>query len=290
MWPLKMITKLLLARTPLPRSVLRQWGVFRHGDMDSLSYAAKVFDSHIARAYPQGTPAGLTFLELGPGDSLLSMVLAKGLGAEQIWLVDHGDFAARDLTLYQHSAQIWRAEGRGVPDLSKTDTWDDLLTQCRATYVTHGLESLKKIPDSSVDFIYSHAVLEHIWRDDFAPLMREVRRILKPGGAASHVVDYQDHLDHALNHLRFPARVWESQAFRTSGFYTNRLLYQDMVAIFTESGFDTQTTAHETWSSLPTPRRSLSAPYQTRSDAELKTKSATFILRPGAGIKKERAA
>lgn len=41
----------------------------------------------------------------------------------------------------------------------------------------------------------------------------------------------------ALNHLRVLERLWESRLMAESGFYTQRLRYSEMLALFNEAGF-----------------------------------------------------
>jgi SAM-dependent methyltransferase len=40
-------------------------------------------------------------------------------------------------------------------------------------------------PDDTFDFVYSNSVLEHV--DDLHPVLAEMRRVLKPGGASLHL-------------------------------------------------------------------------------------------------------
>lgn len=104
--------------------------------------------------------------------------------------------------------------GLPAPDLEAAQNLDDVLEVCGAVYGTKGLASLKELPDRSVDPVWSRAVLEHIRRAKFAETMRELRRILKPGGVCSHGIDLQDHLAGALNNLRFPERIWDRNSSR----------------------------------------------------------------------------
>lgn len=280
MWRLKILTKLMLARLPVPYAVWKRVGIFRHGAMDRAAYALGVFEKHEKRSFPKGLPAGFTFLELGPGDSLLSMLIAAGKGASRIWLIDHAVFAETNPEFYRTQASRLRERGVAVPDISGTKTLADILTICRAEYLTDGVRSLQTLPAGSIDFLYSQAVLEHIYRDEFPALAAEMRRVLKPSGVASHTIDFQDHMAHALNHLRFPPAVWESRLFRTSGFYTNRLLRRDIAHIFQSSGFEIKESALEQWPHLPTPRAALHAAYRDVPEPELLIKGIGMVLNP----------
>jgi hypothetical protein len=71
---------------------------------------------------------------------------------------------------------------------------DALLDLCHARYATDGLEALRRIPTASVDFVWSHAVLQHVKHQDFYDTMVELRRILRDDRACSHVIDFSDML------------------------------------------------------------------------------------------------
>ena len=131
---------------------------------------------------------------------------------------------------------------------------EEMLKQCGAQYLTNGLSSIRTIPSKTVDFIWSQAVLEHVWKREFTEMATEWHRILKPSGFASHEVDLVDHLNHALNNLRFSEAVWESKLFRTSGFYTNRIRFSQMLRIFEQCRFAVRIKAKICWQQMPTPR------------------------------------
>lgn len=159
-WWLKIAAKLVLARLPLPASFWRQVKLFRHGAMDDPAYALRIFRHHFARA-GQLQP-GWTCLELGPGDSLLTALIAKAHGAGRVWLVDAGNFASTETEGFVRLAGILKAQGLPVPVITPNTTVPEILELCQASYLTHGLESLKLIPRQGVDFAFSNAVLEHV--------------------------------------------------------------------------------------------------------------------------------
>jgi SAM-dependent methyltransferase len=270
MWAIKILAKLLLSRLHFPYSFWRRLGLFRHGRMDAADYASRVFAEHARNAYPEGLPQRATILELGVGDSLASALVAYGYKARQVYLADVGAFARTDPQLYKSLADSLAHSGFDVPDISEASTLEEILRRCNATYLTHGLASLRDIPDNSVDFVFSQAVLEHIRKEEFAATLLELRRILRPTGRASHVIDFKDHLDQGLNHLRFPERVWESRMMARSGFYTNRIQAPSMLKIFEHCGFENLRVHKEwRWPALPTPRAALDRSFRQMSDADL---------------------
>ena len=68
--------------------------------------------------------------------------------------------------------------------------------------------------DGSVDFLFSQAVFEYIPRATSIVLMREFRRVVRPGAVTSHYINLSDqyqNFDHTLsqlNFLRYSARQW----------------------------------------------------------------------------------
>ena len=68
--------------------------------------------------------------------------------------------------------------------------------------------SLAAVADASVDLVLSSSVLEHV--RDLRGLLAEVGRVLRPGGAMLHLVDYRDHFfKYPFHFLQFSETVWE---------------------------------------------------------------------------------
>jgi hypothetical protein len=154
-----------------------------------------------------------------------------------------------------------------------------MLSDCRALYMTSGLESLTEIATESVDWQWSHAVLEHIRRSEFTSTVQQLRRSLRTGGVSSHRIDFQDHLGGALNSLRFAPSIWESSAFRNGGFYTNRLRYSEVVDVFISNGFRLEGSERSQWPELPTKRDKLHASFRDVPDGELRIRWADLVFR-----------
>jgi SAM-dependent methyltransferase len=266
-WWGKIAAKLALTHLPISSSTWQRIGLFRHGDMDDTAYARGIFDAHRRNAGISDLRDRVV-LELGPGNSVATAVLAATYGARAI-LVDAGDFASRDLDFYRQLASELHSEGLSAPDLADVATLEELLGACGATYITDGLRGLQRLPDSSVDLVFSQAVLEHVRRHEFESTQREIRRILRPSGLASHRVDLKDHLGGGLNNLRFSPKVWESETFVAAGFYTNRLSFSEMLAVF-RATFPVVSVQDVTrWDGRPIRRRQLHATFRGRSDDDL---------------------
>lgn len=267
-WWAKIGAKIVLARTQLDYRRWQKWGLFVHGAMDRPAYAVRVVRAHLARV-GWTTCEDKVLLELGPGDSLGSAVIARTLGARRTYLVDAGRFATTDLGAYVELQRYLEREGFRPPDVASCGSFEDMLTLCGAEYITDGLPGLRRLPAASVDLVFSQAVLEHVRLVEFDETQREVRRVLRPDGVASHQVDLKDHLGGALNSLRFTLETWESRLMSESGFYTNRLRYSEILTSMRKAGLAPTVTDVQRWQTLPTPRSKLASHFQAMSDSEL---------------------
>jgi len=190
-WWAKIIAKIALSHLPINYNSWKNISLFAHGSMEQPDYALKVFLRHFNQVEPS---AGFVSLELGPGDSLFSALITMAFGGRSSYLVDIGDFAVRDLGPYRAMADLLSQNGLDAPDIFAMNSLDEILQYCNSNYMTNGLLSLRKISDHSVDFVWSHAVLEHIKLENFMKTMLELRRIGHPDGACSCRVDLRDHL------------------------------------------------------------------------------------------------
>ena len=139
-WWFKVITKLILARLPIPYRVWKRLGIFEHGRMEKAAYAMNVFLKHFSAAAP--LPAFVA-LELGPGDSLLSVPIAYAHGAAFTYLVDVGEFASPwEAESYQELSVLLAQHGLALPP-SIPASRGELLTNCSGTYLVNGLDSLR---------------------------------------------------------------------------------------------------------------------------------------------------
>lgn len=279
-WYAKIAAKLALSRLPVGYCVWSKLNLFVHGAMNRPDYAYGVFRQHFERSHFSRKEVGFVALEVGPGDSLLSAIVAAAHGASRCYLVDAGAFATEDLTAYRDMVGYLRLRNLPVPVMDKVSDLAGVLESCNAVYGTRGLRSLRDIPSESVDFIWSQAVLEHIRRHEFLDTMKELRRVLRPDGVCSHRVDLKDHLGGALNNMRFPARLWESDWVARSGFYTNRLRYSEMIKLFRQAGFSVEVLATGRWQDVPTPHSFMAKEFHDLSEEDLLVKDFDVLLRP----------
>jgi SAM-dependent methyltransferase len=279
-----MAVKLLLSRLPVDYGVWRRLNLFRHGRMDVPAYSLGVFRQHYQRFLDEGGKQdGYAVLELGPGDSLNTALIARAHGARTIFLVDATSAAHDDIDLYRSLADYLKQQtGYDIPP-EGLESVASLIAACEARYLTHGLASLREIPENSIDFVFSQAVLEHVRRSEFDAHLRELHRILKPDAIMSHRVDFKDHLGGGLNNLRFSHRLWESPLFVRSGFYTNRLRASEVLDVMQSNGFACKIIKQDTWPGIPIRRERIARELQSLSDDDLKISGMDIVCRAVAG-------
>lgn len=96
--------------------------------------------------------------------------------------------------------------------------------------------------DNALDACISTNTLEHIPRESLVQIFTELKRIIRPGGLISAVIDYSDHYAHTdknisrLNFLRFSDK--EFSKYNHKVHYQNRLRHYDYEEMFAELGFE----------------------------------------------------
>ena len=287
-WWLIIGAKIVLSRIPLPYSFWKRLHLFEHGDMNLPDRALENFLMHARAAgvldenssLPQLKVSGdFKVLELGPGDSLFTIMIAKALGASHTWLVDAGSFATTDMARYDQMLDFLRERGFLLPFKNNPGTLVDMLSECDGEYLTAGIPSLAYLPSETVDFCFTNSVLSVIPKSDFAKMVDELLRILKPNGVCVHRVDLRDLLDGGLNNLRFSDARWEGALFSKSGFYTNRIRFREMVGIFEQAGFKCTLLRVTRWEQLPTPRVKMDPAFRQLSDDDLLVRSFDILLK-----------
>ncbi len=278
-WQLKIAAKIVLARLPFPYHFWGKIGLFKQGGMDRPEYALRIFRRHFDAASLVGKADGFVGLELGPGDSLSSALIAKTFGASKTFLVDVECCASTDLGVYRRMESHLRQLGMYPPSLDHCRTMDDVVETCGTQYMTEGLTSLRKIPSASVDFVWSNAVLPYVRRNQFVSTLRELRRIQRSDGVASHSVPIKDIIGGKLNDLRFSEGIWESALMANSRFYTNRLRYQELLRLFREAGFEPEVVRKTEWEALPTPRPKMAEQFASLCEEDLRISDFDVLLR-----------
>lgn len=276
-WWVKICAKIILSRLPFDYFLWKKLGLFRHGKMDQMDYAIGVFNTHCDRAGLKDDLKDRVVLELGPGDSIATAVIAASHGASAI-LVDTGRYCSKNINFYKLLAEKLYKSGLNPPDISNAQCIDEVLEICRASYLTFGLSSLRTVPQNSVDLFFSQSVLEHVREHEFFQTMVECKRVLKVDGIASHHIDLKDHLGGGLNNLRFSKNVWESDFFAHSGFYTNRIRFSKINALMRKAGLKIKTSNVDCWDVIPISRSKLAAEFAEETDNDLLVKGFDVVL------------
>jgi hypothetical protein len=279
-WWIKILGQVLVSSFPSSYKFWHRLGVLEHGRMQDPAYAFGVFNKHFNRVQFGRRSTGWIGLELGPGDSLFSALIARAFLATSCYLADAGDFAEKDLAKYKGMALFLQQKGLPAPKLNHITSFEDVLKTSHATYVTGGLASLRAIPTASVDYIWSHVVLQAVRRAEFFETLLELRRILRDDGVCSHAIDLTDQLANALNSLRFPESIWESNTIAKCGSYANRFRYSEMLTMFQKAGFKVDVVTVSRWDQLPTPRAKLDQQFRAFSDEDLRIFAFEVVLTP----------
>jgi len=277
-WQLKLAAKVILSRVPVSHRFLSNAGIFNLGGMEDPEYAVGVFRRHFQNAVFGRKQQPFVALELGPGDSVSSVVVASAFGASATYAVDVGQFADKETEHYRELENYLRASGLNPPSLANCSYLNEILTVCNGRYLFNGVGSLKNIPTGSVDFVFSHSVLQHVRRKDFVPLLAELRRIQRPDGVGSHTVSIADILGGNLNDLRFSQKTWESELMANSGFYTNRIRYHEFLDFFRDAGFVPQIYRTARWETLPTPRSKMAPEFASLPESDLQVSGFDVYL------------
>lgn len=97
------------------------------------------------------------------------------------------------------------------------------------------------LPDKSVDVVCSHSVLEHIPYTIIEGIVRETKRILKPGGICFHHVACNDHFTQFdkkisnINYLKYPDWLWAILS-QNKIQYLNRMRCCQFINLFQQNG------------------------------------------------------
>jgi len=280
-WPIRVAAKLLMSRLPIGYDQWARLGLFRHGHMDDPECAWEVLSRHHAVMSP--LRPGWKGLELGPGDSVLSALLAPALESGGVTLVDAGRFAHQEIARYLRSLELFSKNHNelSLPDYSRASTVSEMLSLAGSSYLHNKLDSMRSIASGTIDCIWSEAVLEHVRVNDYREVACEMRRLITRDGVMSHVIDFKDHLGGGLNNLRFSSSLWEREWFApASGFYTNRYPLSWTIRLFESSGFSVEVKEARRWENPPLPRRSLAKEFREFSGDDMSTQVAHLVMRP----------
>ncbi len=168
--------------------------------------------------------ANKTCLEIGAGWLLSHAVVCHLLGAKRVLAVDveplaHPEYLStavhqsisyilQDILSPFESHSLLR---KRVDRLFSIKHFDfEVLKELGIEYVSP-LDLAKERLGTSIDFVYSNSVLEHVPTQDVLPLLRNVVHDLSPGGTMIHCIHLEDHDDYVhrpFDFLTIPAGAY----------------------------------------------------------------------------------
>ena len=98
------------------------------------------------------------------------------------------------------------------------------------------------LEENSFDACISTDTLEHIPLIELKSIFQVLKKILKPDGLISAIIDYTDHYSYSdsnigkLNFLKFDSNFYKK--YNHSSHYQNRLRHYDYVKLFKELGYE----------------------------------------------------
>ena len=227
-WWFRLWIKIALLSLRLPYYLFQKIGIFRHGAMDQKDYVERIWKLHfndVSELYDIRTSG--SFLELGPGDSLITALKAKLVGFDHSILVDTNDFASDKKEILKELSDLNRAHFlKGSP------------ANFRCEYLIEGKKSLREIEADLLSYAFSNSVLQHVDLEEVEDVLQELFRISSNGCIQSHVIDLRDMICRSSKHYQCPSWLWEAKFFRKFPIYTNRLRFSRWVELFTNTGFE----------------------------------------------------
>jgi SAM-dependent methyltransferase len=228
---------------------------------DEAGYVRSVFEKHSRVVLTRRDLSG-DVVEIGPGGNVGVALLFLAAGASTATCVDEFPWVTTKLPVYSELA---------------ADA-DSLLDR-----LEYRLEQVERttLPAASVDIIYSHACLEHV--RDPRLTVRQIARLLRPGGVTSHQIDLRDHRDFAqpLAFLRYPTWAWTAAQSRR--VWTNRWRRSDWEAAFRQEGLEVfRSEATGTVDVGDEARTSLSRQFRNRPLTDLTTSGLLIAARKPA--------
>lgn len=214
--------------------------------------------------------SGSHVAELGPGDSLGTGIAALLSGCETYTAIDAVEHFNADVNLavldklcalfHQKHPVPGQDEFPLVKPILETYAFPSFLnsiskhlTKDRKKKITQALKGFNDssspisfMPadsigraknDSTLDLIFSQAVLEHI--DDLPQTYAMCSKLLRPGGLMSHTIDFKCHgVSKEWNgHWAYPSLLWRILMGRRA-YFINRKPLSDHLQLLDEHGFD----------------------------------------------------
>lgn len=299
---LEVLVKGLATYVPGYQRVLDRLGFSCPGGTITAEYCYSVWLRHLDMAHRHGLltePAVVA--EIGPGNSLGVGLCALLTGSKVYYAFDIATYSnsARNLQIF--SDIIWLLKRKSKDPCSDSEFPGHILTEERLArslepsrldrikqcilQVNHPVQDMflgyvapwdnpATMEENSVDFILSHAVMEHV--DDPEAVYRILYRWLKPGGCMSHLIDYRCHnLSRDWNgHWAYSEALWKLMRSKRP-YFINRYPHSLHAALIRRCGFRI-VGEEKTTETSGIPRQQLDCRFQGLSDEDLTTATGFF--------------
>jgi SAM-dependent methyltransferase len=240
-----------LALPPVRRYYRWRRGAVRCHESDDPGYPLGVFEKHRA-AIEKIRPISGRVLEIGTGANLAVAALFVRCGADTVVSIDAENWLSAE-------ARIYAELGLDDEVLSRVEYYPDCPIEDAA------------FADDSFEIAVSHACLEHVGAP--AAAVRNVARMLVPGGVTTHEIDLRDHRDFAepLRFLRHGDLVWDLATSRRAAM-PNRWRLSDYEHAFAGAGLNIVDLVRVgTVNVTEADRRSFAARFRSRGLEDLET-------------------
>lgn len=210
----------------------------------SAIYNLGIFNRYdgIWREYRRSAPSP-SILEIGPGANLGQGMLFIASGARKYTGLDlhahpelhtpYGYTAAYEMLSLVAPASV----RRNADEIYSISGDKVVFNPERIEYLFPRQSYDIRLPDGSVDFVFSHSVFEHI--TDPARTIAAIGKVLRKGGLSAHHFDMRDHTDFSkpLEFLKVDERAWAARyTGNRSHLYMNRKRLSDFVMMFKSAG------------------------------------------------------
>jgi SAM-dependent methyltransferase len=164
----------------------------------------------------------------------------RQFSAFQRYLSDFGSAVDRDFGDFPERAKRVQAL---LAALTQTMSFEEAYQVLGLTYLIDREGTLRALDDHSFNMVVSWDVLEHVDRAIAPKLIKDIFRVLEPGGYSFHQIDMRDHLTYYdpmvshKNYLRYSHRAWKSR-YENKVQYINRVQRPEWLALFEEAGLE----------------------------------------------------
>jgi SAM-dependent methyltransferase len=263
-WRLKQLSMLPFACSAFTEDLYERLTAVHLGTQGGMSRKwCYWFREHVvlSRRYGRFGFSGKRIWLFEPGWSLAPVILSRLITTNDILVTEefsrlsdrYVPLALEETDKVASSIMRSAAASAADPALLKTvassTSAGQILKICRARYCVSAVRDFDLIDSGSFDACFSMGRLEHFDRKGLSRVLTQMRRILSPGGIASHIVDHRDHFwhfdksIHCFHHLSFSDKRWNALA-KGRHMYRNRLLERDYIRLFQDHGFEVLAAVH----------------------------------------------